>query len=69
VTLKSDINFPGAKEFLRRVLKIFKVKKCKNSRLFSMERNYCSLDGKLRKIKKNIDLGVKKKTVIYFDET
>jgi transposase len=48
-TLKEEIQFPGGKEFLRKVLKKIgiKFKKCKNRRSFLMERNYTVAEGNL----------------------
>ena len=72
-TLKEDIDFPGGKEFLRKILiKIgFQFKKCKNQRSFLMERSDIIVRraAYLRRIRKNDSLVEDKKTVIFLDKT
>lgn len=71
--LKEEIQFPGKKEFLRKLLKEmgFRFKKCKNKRKILMERNdIVAWRGRyLRRMKRNHDAGDKQKTVVYLDET
>ncbi|CAH2109036.1 unnamed protein product [Euphydryas editha] len=71
---KTELNFPGQKTSLRKILKEklgYKFKKCKNIRDFLVQKPAIAAwrAKYLRRLKENDELGADKKPVTYVDET
>lgn len=72
--VKRDLNFPGQRETLRKILTEqlgFRFKKCANKRDVLIERPEIAAwrARYLRRLKENDDLGADKKSVVFTDET